>query len=245
MSDKFLHDYHTWRGIDDMESGNEPYHNIFGFKNKAEFVEYIRHKEVLDLGSGYGGLTHDLYGMNFQSGGHVLSVNPEINHPNYRYALPFMIKATLSKVKVDGTPKSNEELDSEVVAYTENYFKKAVAAKWAGKFINKKGQEEKFTLPFRDGVFDMILSSYSFSYYSDHTDIPRALEDMVRILKPGGELRIVPIRVYSHHNVEMDERYQLIFKVLKEMPGIEYKMMPLADQIYNYIVVRKAKEEKV
>jgi len=240
--------FNTWRGLgeDDREKlGYEDYYEIFGFKNRSEFLEWIKDKEVLDLGSGYGGLTHDLHKMNFQSEGHVLSINPDFSNPKHKETLKDMIKATLSKTKHDGSLKSDEELNKEVDSYVANYFKKSIAAKWAGKFKNKKGGEEKYKLPFRDGVFDRVLCSYSFSFYSDLEEIPDALQDMIDILKPGGELRIVPIRIYENNSNDLEPRYELIVKTLKGMPGIKYELLPLANQLYNCLVVRKNKEEKV
>src|SRR3989344_3406297 len=172
--------FNTWRGLGENgreNLGYEDYYEIFGFRNREEFLAWIKDKEVLGLGSGYGGLTHDLHKIDFQSKGRVLSVNPDFANSRYKEVLRDMIKATLSKTRQDGTPKNDDELDKEIDSYVANYFKKAIAAKWVGKFKNKKGEEEKYVLPFRDGVFDIVLCSYSFSYYSDLEEIPGAVED--------------------------------------------------------------------
>lgn len=41
-------------------------------------------------------------------------------------------------------------------------------------------------LPFRDGVFDLVVSRVSLPY----TDVPAALREMARVLRPGGRLWI-------------------------------------------------------
>lgn len=48
-------------------------------------------------------------------------------------------------------------------------------------------------LPFDDGFFDLVVSSWAFIYWYEHTDGFLALNQMLRVAGPGGQIRL---RVY-------------------------------------------------
>lgn len=53
------------------------------------------------------------------------------------------------------------------------------------------------SLPFQDGSFDRVFAVVSIPYYLPRQESERALafDEMVRVLKPGGEVRIYPVEL--------------------------------------------------
>jgi len=49
------------------------------------------------------------------------------------------------------------------------------------------GQQPAETLPFADGRFDLVMSQYGLEY----TDLARSVPELLRVLKPGGQVRLV------------------------------------------------------
>ena len=75
-------------------------------------------------------------------------------------------------------------------------------------------------LPYRDGVFDSVVSTMAFSGYPDGE---RALDELLRVLRPGGRLAIVDV------NFPLDDNrvgrwvaggWQRAGDVLRDMPTL-------------------------
>jgi len=49
------------------------------------------------------------------------------------------------------------------------------------------GRQPAETLPFADGQFDLVISQYGLEY----TDLARSVPELLRVLKPGGRVRLV------------------------------------------------------
>ncbi|EGT3575653.1 methyltransferase domain-containing protein [Citrobacter amalonaticus] len=71
----------------------------------------------------------------------------------------------------------------------------ALAAKEKGlaNITTKQGYAE--SLPFEDGVFDVVISRYSAHHWHD---VGRALREVNRVLKPGGVLIIMDVMSPGH-----------------------------------------------
>lgn len=126
------------------------------------------------------------------------------------------------------------------------------------KTVRGRAQE----IPFKDNIFDLVLSRASFPYTiwgSRETDasgaaqIDRSLEDMLRVLKPGGEIRFGPIREgvkYEEGKREIDQGYarfkwylEQSLKMLKTAHGAGVQIVPngltgSADERENQFMIK-------
>lgn len=48
-------------------------------------------------------------------------------------------------------------------------------------------------LPFSDNLFDLVLSYYSFPMYFNASEIPPIICEMLRVIKPTGDVRLYPV----------------------------------------------------
>lgn len=70
-------------------------------------------------------------------------------------------------------------------------------------------------LPFKDGVIEKIYALFSIPYYLDKPEqIQRALGEMLRILKPGGIIKMFPI---------MDDQIEIVSKFLLTQDQISFE----------------------
>jgi SAM-dependent methyltransferase len=58
-------------------------------------------------------------------------------------------------------------------------------------------------LPFRDGAFDAVLDGFGMKYYSDK---PRAVREMLRVVKPGGKVVIAELGVPQKESLSVRQR---------------------------------------
>ncbi|MEO6729084.1 MAG: class I SAM-dependent methyltransferase [Candidatus Dojkabacteria bacterium] len=147
-----------------------------GFGNLNEFLDYIRGKTVMDLGSGGGGLATDLYGIQnvlVNQKTKVYSVNP-------RLADPLPDTDPVYDIGFLGYDKLGENVKySDAARFLkkgrEEYKKNAVAARWE-------------RLPFPNESIDLILATGSYFFYSETYD-EESFKEIMRIVKKGGEFR--------------------------------------------------------
>jgi len=92
-------------------------------------------------------------------------------------------------------------------------------------------------LPFIDAIFDLVVSNIAVPMLCESKEaVDATLEEMCRVVKPGGEVRIVSIIIHRRDDVEewirdklleivsdRDKDYEVIrtswFKTLPEFPG--------------------------
>lgn len=62
---------------------------------------------------------------------------------------------------------------------------------------------DALALPFPDAHFDLVVSSWAFTYWYDQKDGFTALDEMIRVTQPAGEIRL---RVYrpTEHDLTID-----------------------------------------
>ncbi len=58
-------------------------------------------------------------------------------------------------------------------------------------------------LPFRDSAFDAVLDGFGMKYYSDK---PRAVREMLRVVKPGGKVVITELGVPQKESLTVRQR---------------------------------------
>jgi len=171
------------------------YAHQLGYGNQENLVRAIAGKDVCDLGSGCGGLYKmlTLEGLNTSR---ITSVDPLIGSRSFIASDKFQTERRLVEYPKDVVRKIRREYLSKVV--------KAFAHK----------------LPFADNSFDLVFDNWAVSVYTATEEL--AFEDsvleMIRILRPGGELRIGDPFSYGSSYVSNKE------KILKKL-GLKYEVI--------------------
>lgn len=113
--------------------------------------------------------------------------------------------------------------------------------KFFGEHLREKAKGERAiagiaqALPFRDAAFDRIYSLYSVPLYlpTEEKEYRLAFEEMIRVLKPGGEAVLFPC---DHPEEKLPpshlaERQKVLAKTLRELEkrGIEVKIEELPE----------------
>lgn len=148
--------------------GISRYAESLGFLKRIEFLEWIKNKTTLDIGSGLGFLQRELSQEPDFSDTHIINLDPSIDSP------------TFSK-EVNDLNEKKQDLFTK----TEQTFR-ALSVK-----------ATSMALPFGDETFDRIVSSYSISWYycenDDYEKFSTTLKEITRILKHEGEARLGPV----------------------------------------------------
>lgn len=76
-------------------------------------------------------------------------------------------------------------------------------------------------LPFADGVFDLVISNSTLDHFSSHQEIVRALHEIRRVLREGGQLLIT---LDNTSNPVVALRNRLPFRLLKRLGILPYYM---------------------
>lgn len=119
-----------------------------------------------------------------------------------RGAVLLMAAALLPQGKVTGVDiwKTSDQSGNASAATQKNAELEGVAAR-----IELHTSDMR-QLPFADGAFDLVLSSLAIHNISDRAGRFKALDEAVRVLKPGGKLIIADInetRRYADHLREL------------------------------------------
>lgn len=59
----------------------------------------------------------------------------------------------------------------------------------------KRVQGSAFEMPFKDSEFDLVVSIWFLQNLEKGSDITKALNEMIRVTKPGGEIRVAHVGV--------------------------------------------------
>lgn len=82
-------------------------------------------------------------------------------------------------------------------------------------------------LPFKDESFDLIISTFSVPMYIPDKETQKVFEEMLRVCKIGGEIRLYPFSTNNYRNI-------LLFL---DSLNVEYELMNIQEP--NLLVVRK------
>lgn len=176
------------------------YHKLFAFDSEADFIGFIKGKRVLDHACGTGLFACEAAHRELDT--EIFSFSP---------TLAYKDNVNGASTKKMLHERLGLEIDSpEMQSVLKQFFDKAHALDWVN------------LVPYLDESFDLILSSYGFSYHieADPQRRLRALAEIDRVLKPGGELRFTPIMdqnardllLNSIEELDLTDKYKIIFK---------------------------------
>lgn len=181
--------FNTARGLDDPY---DSYPKMLGFENKAVFLEWIKDKTVLDLGSGYGVIARDVKleeektGANYNT--KIVSLNPTFSKEGFRGIADKEAREYFTYTGRLPPPSNSDENKELVRTINDAHSQNAVAGTWNN-------------LPFVDNAFDRVMATYSFPYYeltwkskkAGEQKLLEIVQEVKRVLKPGGEARFYPV----------------------------------------------------
>jgi SAM-dependent methyltransferase len=101
--------------------------------------------------------------------------------------------------------------DGRVAGLDANPEMLAVARRKTGDIDWREGVAEN--LPFENASFDAVISQFGFMFFDDR---PRALSEMMRVLRPGGRLAVAVCGA-----VERSPGYAAFAKLLDRLFGVE------------------------
>ncbi len=170
-----------------------------GFNSERGLIEYLSNKNVLDLGSGFNGLSVGCILKNVTTD--ITSVTPRKNDPNFKIHVERLLN-----------------LEKEYDTYSQE--KK-------GKVIQQSLEKTRAAFAhdlssFDDGSFDVIIDDtavFHFARENESLIFKKSLREELRILRKNGTIRIGD---YTFKALSWKE------KVLKE-EGINYRVIPLSD----------------
>lgn len=141
-----------------------------------ELIKHIEGKVILDLGSGGGGFAIDVAFIQRVMGfpkADIHSINPRLGKPGIDEDSQITAFSDFKRIGEPlKKPKNPKEAKEEA---WDSYRSRAVAGSWDA-------------LPYRDNFFDLILATGSYFYYRQTFSL-QSFEEILRVLKPGGEFR--------------------------------------------------------
>lgn len=169
----------TIRGIDE-------YAFSFGMDRK-KFLNWLQNKQhVLDLGAGGGSLEKEI---------EILKVNSHIS---------------TKIVALDLLYKNKKGVDfSNYATHLSFHNSSIVPSLQELNKVNSKFEQNSISaifqnLPFADNVFDGILASYSFVQLEDKGELAKSYNEVLRVLKPGGEafITLAGVNLWLPENIK-------------------------------------------
>src|SRR3990167_668835 len=142
-------------------------------------LQFLKNKKILDVGSGRNQFAHDIREHNLD----LVSIDAF-------YALSREEREKVfSGLRKEYWPKIKEQLSRISGPEKDSYLVGGIAE----------------SIPFPVDVFDVILAEYSLPYHTQRFDqFKRFLSEVVRVLKPGGQARIFPMRFYKRYKLEIE-----------------------------------------
>lgn len=254
---------HSGRGIGKSGDGLATYPEIFGFGNmeqsKQNFLDWIKGKKILDVGSGLNNFYHDLYSRYIskykkEEQPFLVSMEPFLADDSFKEDSKKSAIFRLKYFEGFDDDKAEEVFDSLPKYQT-------IAARWPNEFDTTKNLKDKTNkgiyLPFQDKSFDIIMSAYSFPYWAqDSITIPYIFEEFSRILKDGGEIRFSPImtdktviNTYLWNSAGKGEEKTIdtmsmeTFLSLSQQAGFEHTFTGTSQKNATCVILKKIKNE--
>lgn len=171
-------------GIASHNAANKGYPHYFGFESAQDFIDYVRNKTILDVGSGYGNLARELFLANSNS--IVYSLNPTLNKPGFKQRMRynFELQNGLNPIK-------DKDLIESANKFHDKY---ALPAKW-----NK--------IPLPNESVDLAVSLFAFPFYAETaSEIKKAVTEILRTVRPKGEIWLYPQHQYRLMNPAISPR---------------------------------------
>ena len=143
------------------------YAHDLGYVTEENLIEAITNKVVCDVSSGYGTLYKYLALRGIQT--NIVPVNPRVQLENYKDGNSLLMDFDFPDYPVEEVRRVHRLHNESVVA----------------AFAHK--------LPFANNSFDLVFDNAAVSFYSQEEDecvYEDSLLEMLRILRPGGEIRI-------------------------------------------------------
>ena len=179
-------------GIAAHKATHKGYPDYFGFENVQAFIDYVRNKTILDIGSGYGNLARELFLA--KSNSIVYSLNPELKRPDFKQRMDFNFRLQNNLDPV----KDKEQIES-AHKFHDQY---ALPAKW-----------DKIPLP--NESIDIAISLFAFPFYAKTaTEIKTAITEILRTVRPDGEIWLYPH--YQYANVHPRVSPQTVMTIIKQ-----------------------------
>ncbi|MFA6426903.1 MAG: class I SAM-dependent methyltransferase [Candidatus Magasanikbacteria bacterium] len=172
-----------------------PYDQCLGFEHKEDFVEWLKDKNVLDIGSGYGMLMLDVAEEKGASFSHIFNLGA------HEYGDEFDEKLRKIIIREFNLDINTREGKTKLEQAIEFYKTRTIKAVWPAKYISE-GKEElevkqsEFwsSLPFANCSLDRVISNYAFPLYeNDLKARQKVLKEIARVLRQNGEMRLAPL----------------------------------------------------
>ncbi len=193
---------HGRAGGGEIFSGIMDYAYGLGYSSREAFVQAIKGKKILDLGSGLGGLAKDTFFQQVDC--QVISLNPRL-------------ATDMRRDEKEATKEYVEEMVPEMPSLRRLINKlRGMPEEDYLKEIQKAHDQRAVagfahSLPFQDNSFDLIFDKEAISKYATSQDYDfvdkstpeekelfrKSLREMIRVLKPGGKIRIGDIFGYG------------------------------------------------
>lgn len=189
------------------------YAECLGYSAKAELVTDLEGKDVLDVGSGLGGLVKSAVAEGVKT--RIISVNPRLSLPKWRH-------------------HQKDETELQLVDYLPKSLKKA-------QRVHDHNSVAAFAqaLPFKDSSFDLIFDNFGVSYYSGAKEeigiFEPAIKEMLRVLRQGGHIRIGDICNYGLRERNLSSEPSENEQILIDL-GIDYKIVWAKDRLNNQVL---------
>ncbi len=155
--------------------------------------EQFRNKNVLDIGSGLGGLALDLANLP-ELKTKITSLDPRYTKESFQKSFTDFQE----KLRKNGRnpPETVEALDE---LKRESHVTEPVTLLDAARELRRKGQPmvagSAEALPFKDKSFDMVVSSYAIPVIMEDSPerIQKAIQEIGRVLKINGAAHLGPL----------------------------------------------------
>ncbi|MDD5710796.1 MAG: class I SAM-dependent methyltransferase [Candidatus Colwellbacteria bacterium] len=155
------------------------------FEDLGISLEFLKGKKILDIGSGLNQFAQDLKQEHL-----------DLTSIDMFYALtPEERKKVFSELSPENFETVKTSLDRMAIKDKDSHL--------------VGGRAE--SLPFLDETFDVVLAEYSMPHYAENRESMRDFFfEVARVLKPGGEAHIYPMRIRPGRNVTRKDAEEVL-----------------------------------